>query len=82
MHWGCMIGTDVGGNWYLMTEVRYQSAFDSLGLIDGGNGSLRTDEIFGGGDEENGEILGKNYFAFLQEGAQGTEWGGAGLWWH
>lgn len=59
-----------------MTEVRYQSAFDSLGLIDGGNGSLRTDEIFGGGDEENGEILGKNYFAFLQEGAQGTEWGG------
>lgn len=42
--------------------------------MDGGNGSLRTDRIIRGGDEEHGGTGGK-LLAFPQEGAQGTEWG-------
>lgn len=40
----------------LVPYDRCQSAFDPLGPMDGRNGSPRTDEIVGGGDEENGKI--------------------------
>lgn len=43
----------------------------------GGGSGDRAEEMMGGSHEENGEILGENYFAFLQEGAPGAVgWGG------
>lgn len=68
---------DIRGNW-LMT---HQSAFASLGLIDGGSGSLRTDKIIRGGDEENGEHWGKITLLFCRKGLK-EQSGGPGLWWH
>lgn len=50
---GCRVPGDVRD---LVPYDRCQSAFDPLGPMDGRNGSPRTDEIVGGGDEENGKI--------------------------
>lgn len=50
---GCRILGDMRD---LVPYDRCQSAFDRLRLMDGRNGSPRTDEIIGGGDEENGEM--------------------------
>lgn len=61
--------------------MTHQSAFANLGLIDGGSGSLRTDKIIRGGDEENGEHWGKITLLFCRKGLK-EQSGGPGLWWH